>query len=72
MAITIRMTEQQEKLLEEAMQLTGEATKSKAVLYMIENSKELISSAIALKQIRQLESEINAKEKMIAKLKTGK
>jgi hypothetical protein len=72
MAITLRMTEQQEKQLEKAMQLTGEATKSKTVLYMIENSEELITSAMALKQIRQLESEIKDKEKMIAKLKTGK
>ncbi|WP_445945660.1 hypothetical protein [Shewanella sp.] len=72
MAITIRLTDEQERQLQEAMELTEQATKSKAVLYMIENSKELISSAIALKQIRQLESEIGAKEKMIAKLKTGK
>ncbi|AXQ65913.1 MAG: NikA [Inoviridae sp.] len=71
MAITIRLTEGQEKQLQEAMGLAGEATKSKAVLYLIENSKELIGSMRALKRIQELESEIKEKEKTIAKIKAG-
>jgi hypothetical protein len=69
MAITIRLTDEQEIQLQTAMELTGQATKSKAVLYMIENSKELIGSTMAFKQIKKLEYEIETRKELIARLK---
>jgi hypothetical protein len=71
MAITIRMSEEQEKLLELTMELTGEKTKSKAILYLVENSKELIRNSNNFKKIKELEKEIKEKEKMMAKIKAG-
>ncbi len=42
MALTIRLTDEQEEKLQKLMEATGEATKSKAIIYMIENGEKLI------------------------------
>ncbi|MCT8866960.1 hypothetical protein [Shewanella xiamenensis] len=72
MAITLRLSEEQEVQLQEMMEQTGQATKSKAILYMIENSKEILKNDAAFRAIKTLEDEIKIAEKKIAKLKTGK
>ncbi|MDH1316662.1 hypothetical protein N5C36_21570 [Shewanella xiamenensis] len=72
MAITLRLSEEQEAQLQEMMEQTGQATKSKAILYMIENSKEILKNDAAFRAIKTLEDEIKIAEKKIAKLKTGK
>lgn len=72
MAITIRLTEEQEAQLQEMMEQTGQATKSKAILYMIERSKEILKNDAAFKAIKALEEQIKTAEKEIAKLKAGK
>jgi uncharacterized protein (DUF1778 family) len=72
MAITIRLNEQQEQQMKEAMELTGQATKSKAVLYLIENAKDILKNDTAFKRIKAHEEDIKLLEKKIAKLKAGK
>lgn len=72
MAITLRLSEEQEAQLQVMMEQTGQATKSKAILYMIENSKEILKNDAAFRAIKGLEEEIKIAEKKIAKLKTGK
>ena len=72
MAITIRLTEEHERLLEETMILTGQSTKSKVFLHLLENALSLIRNDSAFRQIKALEDEIAHKQKMIAKLKAGK
>ncbi|MEL4302587.1 hypothetical protein ACE02Z_13360 [Shewanella xiamenensis] len=72
MAITLRLSDEQEVQLQEMMEQTGQATKSKAILYMIENSKEILKNDAAFRAIKTLEDEIKIAEKKIAKLKTGK
>ncbi|MBB1477838.1 hypothetical protein [Shewanella sp. SG41-3] len=71
MAITIRLTEEQENLLDEAMVLTGQNTKSKFFLYMLENADSMVRNDSAFRQIKSIEEDIKIKEKMIKKLKTG-
>ncbi|QYJ87856.1 hypothetical protein K0I73_09445 [Shewanella mesophila] len=56
MAITIRLNEKQEQQLQEAMKLTGEATKSKTILYLIENAKRHITDR---KELNELRSDID-------------
>jgi uncharacterized protein (DUF1778 family) len=72
MAITIRLTDEHEQLLEKTMILTGQSTKSKVFLYLLENAIDLIKHDSAFRQIKALEEEIAIKHKMIAKLKAGK
>jgi hypothetical protein len=72
MAITVRLTEEQETKLSELMKLVGKATKSGAIEYMIENGKEIIESESKFRKIKALEEEIKLKEKEIAKIKTSK
>ncbi|MDH0448717.1 hypothetical protein [Shewanella sp. GD04112] len=72
MAITVRLTEEQEKQLQDMMDLLKQATKSGAIIYMIENSKEIIKNHQAFCEIKRLEAEVKDLEKMIAKVKTGK
>jgi ABC-type phosphate/phosphonate transport system substrate-binding protein len=69
MAMVLRLNEEQEKKLEELMKEVGEATKSKAIIYMIENSKEILRNNKVYKEIVRLEEEIKETEKKIAKLK---
>ncbi|MCT8878646.1 hypothetical protein [Shewanella xiamenensis] len=69
MAMVLRLNEEQEKKLEELMKEVGEATKSKAIIYMIENSKEILRNNKVYKEIIRLEEEIKETEKKIAKLK---
>lgn len=69
MAMVLRLNEEQEKKLEELMKEVGEATKSKAIIYMIENSKEILKNNRVYKEIMQLEEEIREAEKKISKLK---
>lgn len=69
MAMVLRLNEEQEKKLEELMKEVGEATKSKAIIYMIENSKEILRNNRVYKEIVNLEEEIKEAEKKIAKLK---
>ncbi|AXH73365.1 MAG: NikA [Inoviridae sp.] len=71
MAITIRLTEEQENLLDKAMVLTGQNTKSKFFLYMLENADSMVRNDSAFRQIKSIEEDIKIKEKMIKKLKTG-
>lgn len=71
MAITIRLTEEQELLLSEVMELTGQATKSKAILYMIENAKSIIKNDSSYRKIQRIEEEIEIKRKEIAKIKSN-
>lgn len=72
MAITLRLSEVQEALLQEMMEQTGQATKSKAILYMIENSKEMLKNDAAFREIQSYEEDIKVIEKKIAKLKARK
>lgn len=72
MAFTVRVTEEQEKQLDELMELTGQATKAGFVLYMIEHSKEILKNDAAFKAIKALEEQIKNAEKEIAKLKARK
>ncbi|MDI5854077.1 hypothetical protein [Shewanella xiamenensis] len=72
MAITVRLTEEQEEQLQDMMELLKQATKSGAIIYMIENSKEIIKNHQAFCEIKRLEAEVKELEKMIAKVKTGK
>lgn len=44
MAITIRLTDEQETSLQKLMEATGQATKSKAIIYMIEHGVKLIEA----------------------------
>lgn len=72
MAFTVRVTEEQEKQLEELMSITEQATKAGFVLYIIENGKEIIKNDNKFRLIKALEEEVKLKEKEIAKIKTGK
>lgn len=72
MAITVRLSEQQEQQLQEAMVLTGQATKSKAILYLIENAKDILKNDEAFRCIKAHDEDIKLLEKKIAKLKAGK
>ncbi|MCU8107437.1 hypothetical protein L5M38_23385 [Shewanella sp. SM101] len=72
MAFTVRVTEDQEKRLEELMSITEQATKAGFVLYMIENGKEIIENDSKFRRVKGMEEEIKLKEKEIAKIKTGK
>lgn len=72
MAFTVRVTEEQEKKLDELMELTGEATKAGFVLYIIENGKEIIKNDANFRRIKELEDEIKIIEIIIANLKAGK
>lgn len=69
MAMVLRLNEEQEKKLEELMKEVGEATKSKAIIYMIENSKEILRNNRVYKEIVRLEAEIIETGKKIATLK---
>ncbi|MEL4257703.1 hypothetical protein AAEH95_21545 [Shewanella xiamenensis] len=69
MAMVLRLNEEQEKKLEELMKEVGEATKSKAIIYMIENSKEILKNNKIYNEIVKLEEEIKEAERKIAKLK---
>jgi ABC-type phosphate/phosphonate transport system substrate-binding protein len=69
MAMVLRLNEEQEKKLEELMIEVGEATKSKAIIYMIENSKEILRNDRVYKEIVRLEKEIIETGKKIATLK---
>ena len=68
MAFTVRVTEEQEKQLDELMALTGQATKAGFVLYMIENGKEIMKNDSKFRQIKALEEEIKLKEKEISRI----
>lgn len=72
MAFTVRVTEEQEKQLDELMALTGQATKAGFVLYIIENGKEIMKNDSKFRRIKTLEEEIKLKEKEIAKIKIDK
>lgn len=72
MAFTVRVTEEQEKQLDELMALTSQATKAGFVLYMIENGKEIMKNDNKFRRIKALEEEIKLKEKEIEKIKAGK
>lgn len=50
MAITLRLTDEQEQALERLMELTGQATKSKAILHMVENAEYYITNANLLSE----------------------
>lgn len=69
MAMTLRLDEEQEKKLEELMKEVGEETKSKTIIYMIENSKEILKNNRIYKEILKLEEEIKEAEEKIKKLK---
>lgn len=69
MAMTLRLDEEQEKKLEELMKEVGEETKSKTIIYMIENSKEILKNNRVYKEILKLEEEIKEAEEKIKKLK---
>jgi uncharacterized protein (DUF1778 family) len=69
MEITIRLTDEQEKLLAEAMELTGEATKSKTVIYLIENAKKHIKER---KELNEVNSDIDMMFFYLDKLKERK
>ncbi|TVL11310.1 hypothetical protein AYI92_21075 [Shewanella xiamenensis] len=56
MALTIRLTDEQEEKLQKLMEATGEATKSKAIIYMIENGEKLIK---ARQEYNELTSDID-------------
>ncbi|MBP7662327.1 MAG: hypothetical protein KA770_00480 [Shewanella sp.] len=72
MAITVRLTEEQEEQLGELMKLTGKATKSGAVEYMIENGKDLIENNKRFCEIKKLEKEMVLIKETIAELLTSK
>lgn len=43
MAITLRLNDEQEEKLQKLMEWTGESTKSKTLIHMIENGEELLN-----------------------------
>ncbi|MGI2119410.1 hypothetical protein [Shewanella baltica] len=57
MAITLRLDDEQEEKLQKLMEAIGEATKSKAIIYMIENGEKLISIR---KEYNELSSDIDS------------
>lgn len=57
MAITIRLTDEQEKMLQRVMKQTEQATKSKAIIYMIENGEKLIKTR---KEYNELSGDIDS------------
>ncbi|WAX22041.1 hypothetical protein spd_00009 [Shewanella phage Dolos] len=69
MAMVLRLNEEQEAQLNELMKDIGEATKSKAIIYMIENSKEILKNHKAFIELKELEAEIKEAEKKIERLK---
>lgn len=46
MAITIRLDDEQEEKLKKIMGMTNQATKSGAVIYMIENGEKLLNTRL--------------------------
>lgn len=49
MAITLRFTDEQEQTLARVLQLTGQSTKSKAIMFLIENAESLLESQQLMK-----------------------
>ncbi len=70
MAITIRLDEQQEILLGSFMENSGHATKSKSVLWLIENAERLIAADEKLNAITVAYERQQAESDLIAKLLT--
>ncbi len=68
MAITLRTDTQQDEALENFMKLKGHATKSKAILWLIENGLNLCESHEKLNAITEGYERIAAEKEMIAEL----
>lgn len=68
MAITLRTEKNQDEALREFMELKGHATKSKAILWLIENGLSLCESHEKLNAISEGYERIAAEKKMIAEL----
>ncbi|MCE9783712.1 MULTISPECIES: hypothetical protein [Shewanella] len=52
MAITLRLTDEQEQLLEQLMNRLEIQTKSKALIYFIEHGNELLTHRMAYNDVR--------------------
>lgn len=63
---TIRATEEEEEALQEFMEAKGFASKSKAVIWLIENGLNLCESHEKLKYISENKEVIETEEKIIA------
>lgn len=71
MAITLRFTDEQESLLEHLQVALDCPTKSKALLYLLDNHVRLLDADRDLRRIRELSFERDQAEKLIANLTTG-
>lgn len=63
MAITLRLDDSQEQKLAELMEMTGNATKAKTIIYMIENGEALLKcqemiEALAAARSKAAEAEV--------------
>ncbi|MBO1271190.1 hypothetical protein J3L11_05940 [Shewanella sp. 4t3-1-2LB] len=71
LAITLRFTDEQEAALARVLELTGESTKSKAIIYLIEHAESLLSAERDLLQIRELSEERARINALLSKLGAG-
>lgn len=70
MAFPIRPNEEQNKILESFVSTSGHATKSKAILWLIENAQRLVDSDKTLTDIKNAHERRSAADNLISELLT--